>query len=338
MEKLKKPERSVKTNRHAAQKGCIVQGKRDPLKNRLVPLDIYKVTPKTNCGECGQPTCLAFATQAVVGEVPLSACSHMEEGVRRELQQRLARQLDQGIGRKRESFEKTLEFLRESLTLWLNPNNAAALGASWTLEAEGKPAVRFPYLDDEVVVFQDDVHSIKGRALSPWEKIFLYNYVIGGAVEPSGRWVGMESLPNSVSKIKSLRAHCEEPLAKAFPQDRELLRRCAGPLFEELSSHMDHVGWAGECRLLPRVRLRLLWWPGDEEEGFAPQVKFLFDARVLDVLDLESLLFACEHITERILKAQREAISRTKTTASSTPQETFPQEGTHRKPSAPPHG
>lgn len=285
-----------------------MQEKRELLKNRLVPLDIYKVTPKTNCGECGHPTCLAFATQAVVGEVPLTDCPHLDDEVRRGLEDRLARQLDQGIGRKRESFEKTLEFLRESLTPWLSFENAAALGASWTSEADGKPSLQFSYLDDEVVVFEDDVHSAKGRALSPWEKIFLYNYVIGGAVEPSGRWVGMESLPNSVSKIKSLRAHCEEPLAKAFPQDLELLRRCVAPLFEELTSDMGHAGWAGECRLLPKVRLRLLWWPGDEEEGFAPRVKFLFDARVLETLDLESLLFACEQITERILEAQRRAL------------------------------
>ncbi|ROR03507.1 DUF3786 domain-containing protein [Desulfosoma caldarium] len=293
-----------------------MQEKRELLKNRLVPLDIYKVTPKTNCGQCSYPTCLAFATQAVVGEVALAGCPHLDDEVRREFEDRLARQLDQGIGRKRESFEKTLEFLRESLTPWLSPENAAALGASWILKAEGNPSLRFPYLDDEVVVNEDDVHSAKGRDLSPWEKIFLYNYVIGGAVEPLGRWVGMESLPNAVSKIKSLRAHCEEPLAKAFPQDLQLLRHCVAPFFEELPTDMGHAGWAGECRLLPKVRLRLLWWPGDDDEGFAPRVKFLFDARVLETLDLESLVFACEQITERVLEARRRVLSRNGTRAS----------------------
>ena len=28
------------------------------------PLEILQRTPKTNCGECGQPTCLAFAVAA----------------------------------------------------------------------------------------------------------------------------------------------------------------------------------------------------------------------------------------------------------------------------------
>ncbi|MEJ5348908.1 MAG: DUF3786 domain-containing protein [Desulfosoma sp.] len=276
--------------------------KRELLKNRLVPLDIYKATPKTNCGDCGQPTCLAFATQAAVGEIPLDACPHMAEEAREKFRERLQRQLDKGIGKKRESFEKTLEFLRASLGPWMTVENAVALGASWNPGPDGKPALRMPYLDDEVLVTEEDVQSVNGRPLSPWEKIFLYNYVIGGAVEPSGRWVGMESLPNSVSKIKSLRAHCEEPLAKAFPCHPESLRQAVAPLFEELSAKSGEADWTGECGLLPKVRLRLLWWPEDEEEGFPSRVKFLFDSRVLETLDLESLLFACEQVTERILE------------------------------------
>ncbi len=286
------------------EKGWVVNEKRELLKNRIVPLDIYKAAPKTNCGDCGQPTCLAFATQAVVGEISLDACPHMDEEIKEKFRERLERQLDKGIGKKRESFEKTLEFLRASLAAWMTAENAAALGASWNSDPGGKPALRMPYLDDEVLVTEEDVQSVSGRTLSPWEKIFLYNYIIGGAEEPSGRWVGMESLPNSVSKIKSLRAHCEEPLAKAFPRDRALLRQAAAPLFEELSAKSGEADWTGECRLLPKVRLRLLWWPEDVEEGFPSRVKFLFDARVLETLDLESLLFACEQVTERILNAR----------------------------------
>jgi ArsR family metal-binding transcriptional regulator len=30
-------------------------------------LEILKLLPKTNCGECGQPTCMVFATQAAEG-------------------------------------------------------------------------------------------------------------------------------------------------------------------------------------------------------------------------------------------------------------------------------
>jgi len=43
----------------------------------LSGLDIYKLLPKTNCRECGFPTCLAFAMQLAKKAVPLSKCPYI---------------------------------------------------------------------------------------------------------------------------------------------------------------------------------------------------------------------------------------------------------------------
>ena len=40
----------------------------------LTALDIYKVLPKTNCRECGFPTCLAFAMQLAAGKAAIDKC------------------------------------------------------------------------------------------------------------------------------------------------------------------------------------------------------------------------------------------------------------------------
>ena len=42
----------------------------------LTALDIYKVLPKTNCGECGVPTCLAFAMQLATKKAAIDACPY----------------------------------------------------------------------------------------------------------------------------------------------------------------------------------------------------------------------------------------------------------------------
>ncbi len=42
-------------------------------------LEIYKLLPKTNCGECGEATCLAFAAKLSTGEADLSACPVLEQ-------------------------------------------------------------------------------------------------------------------------------------------------------------------------------------------------------------------------------------------------------------------
>jgi acetyl-CoA decarbonylase/synthase, CODH/ACS complex subunit gamma len=40
----------------------------------ISPIDVYKLLPKTNCGECSEANCMAFATRLVNGELMLSDC------------------------------------------------------------------------------------------------------------------------------------------------------------------------------------------------------------------------------------------------------------------------
>ncbi len=40
----------------------------------LSPIDVYKLLPRTNCKECGEENCMAFATRVVNREVQLEAC------------------------------------------------------------------------------------------------------------------------------------------------------------------------------------------------------------------------------------------------------------------------
>ena len=45
----------------------------------LKGLDIFKLTPKTNCKECGSPTCMAFAMKVAQGAVDITKCPHMSD-------------------------------------------------------------------------------------------------------------------------------------------------------------------------------------------------------------------------------------------------------------------
>jgi acetyl-CoA decarbonylase/synthase complex subunit gamma len=45
----------------------------------LSGLDIFKQLPKTNCGDCGVPTCLAFAMKLAQGQADLAQCPHVSD-------------------------------------------------------------------------------------------------------------------------------------------------------------------------------------------------------------------------------------------------------------------
>ena len=48
----------------------------------LTGLDIFKQLPKTNCGDCGVPTCLAFAMKLAQKQASLDQCPHVTESAK----------------------------------------------------------------------------------------------------------------------------------------------------------------------------------------------------------------------------------------------------------------
>ena len=48
----------------------------------LTGIEILKMLPKTNCGECGVPTCLAFAMKVAAGQVDIGMCPYVSEEVK----------------------------------------------------------------------------------------------------------------------------------------------------------------------------------------------------------------------------------------------------------------
>ncbi|MFW5923580.1 MAG: acetyl-CoA decarbonylase/synthase complex subunit gamma [Planctomycetota bacterium] len=51
----------------------------------LTGMDIYKLLPQTNCGDCGNPTCLAFAMQVASKQTSVEECPHISDEALEEL-------------------------------------------------------------------------------------------------------------------------------------------------------------------------------------------------------------------------------------------------------------
>jgi acetyl-CoA decarbonylase/synthase complex subunit gamma len=51
----------------------------------LTGIQIYKMLPQTNCGDCGVPTCLAFAMKLAAGQAELDACPHVSDEAKEQL-------------------------------------------------------------------------------------------------------------------------------------------------------------------------------------------------------------------------------------------------------------
>jgi len=51
----------------------------------LTGIQIFKLLPKTNCKECGEPTCLAFAMKLAAGKAELTLCPYISEEAKSQL-------------------------------------------------------------------------------------------------------------------------------------------------------------------------------------------------------------------------------------------------------------
>lgn len=56
----------------------------------LTGIQIYKLLPQTNCKECGEPTCLAFAMKLAAGKADISLCPYVSEEAKAKLSEATA--------------------------------------------------------------------------------------------------------------------------------------------------------------------------------------------------------------------------------------------------------
>lgn len=268
------------------------------------PLDILQRTPKTNCGECGHPTCLAFAAAVSRAGLEITLCPYIDlTGLEinvisstkdlENLAEEVATEHDLSLVR----------HLREKVSQLNFGAIASALGAKW--HKYNPETLRLRYLGQDVVLSKKEILINNDTVADPRDQILLYNYVFSeGGRQPDNNWVGMESLPNSISKVKTLGTYCENRIA-------EHLSGKPGHILKDIGQQFD--GYEGPAELsssatsslvvpvLPMVPQFLLFWEEEPEDGFAAKAKVLFDQHVLDFLDLESLVFSAERFAERLV-------------------------------------
>ena len=138
----------------------------------LTGIEILKKLPKTNCGECGVPTCLAFAMKLAAGQAELASCPYVSEQAKAELEQASAppiRPLAIGAGDKALKIGgETVMFRHEKR--FVNPTGIAVLVSDKMSDAEVDG--RLKKLNDLKfervgLTLQADLVAVKGESGDP---------------------------------------------------------------------------------------------------------------------------------------------------------------------------
>ena len=269
----------------------------------LSVVDLYRdVLPKTNCRDCGFATCLAFAGMVVSERLSLDTCPHIDPDTAARCRGELEAQYAAGKWTRRDMAEDALVWAKEKAASMALSDLEERIGGR--LHGRGEDLeLRLPYFSEELRIGRNGMVKGDGEAPTRWEQVFIYNHMAqGGRAHPTGNWKALQEFPNTVSKIKSMRAHVEGPLADRFGGKAADLRAAAvklGALDRSGENPAADAAWL--FRPLPRIPVMLLFWDGEEE--FDAEVKLLFDETIAEHLDIESILFLGERLTQLLCEA-----------------------------------
>lgn len=266
----------------------------------LSVLDLYKnVLPKTNCGDCGFPACLAFAGMVVSEKHPIGNCPHLSAETVAACEQVLAAQYASGKWLKKNPAKDALQWAKERSASMVIEDLPARIGGE-LVQHDGRTALALPYFNDTIFILPDRIIKPTGEDLNMWEQVFIYNHLAqNGSALPAGEWKGFGEFPNTVSKIKSMIAHVETPLVETFKgRVADLKARAQALGGRDMTAETGSADAAILFTPLPRVPVMLMFWDAEDADGFGAEAKLMLDKTVTEHLDIESIVFLSERLRQ----------------------------------------
>ncbi len=266
----------------------------------LSVVDLYKkILPKTNCGDCGYPTCLAFAGMVVSEQLALKKCPHIDPELLESAQAELNDQYADGKWTKKDMAADALNWAKERATSMTIEDLPERIGGQVKSDTQGS-YLELPYFNGVIFIRPNRITNKDGADLNRWEQVFIYNHMAqGGWAMPTGNWKGLEAIPNTISKMKSMKAHVEAPLLERFTGKPEALAKAAVAIGgRDQQTTFPTADVAVALFPLPRIPVMLLFWDTDEADGLEAEVKLLFDETIEEHLDVESIMFLSERIRQ----------------------------------------
>jgi hypothetical protein len=258
--------------------------------------DILKILPRTNCGQCGFPSCMALALFALKNGTPLGKCPHLLPDAKRIVSVLKSRQ-QTGEGSIREAVAASVAAMQKKIAPLDFAAIAPGIGAVYDEEG-GAPCLRLNYFGKPVRVFKDHIAHSTDIPLDSWDDVFLYNYVFSRGNEPlTGRWITFNELSSCLRDTVALNLTGQNTFP--WPED-DCMNLCARAMTH--GAQPTGMETAADAALVFRpvamAPVALLCYKAEPEDGLEARLQFLFDANVGAYLDYEGAFFLTKRIRE----------------------------------------
>jgi len=228
-------------------------------------MEIFRLLDQSNCRECGEKTCLAFAGAVYRGQKKIQGCPKLDPATR-------ARFSDESENQPalEQNRDKYLAILKAEIGRIDLAAAAARVGADFsgsklTLKVLGKD-----FSVDSSGKLSADIH------INPWVALPFLDYLCRGKGLPvAGNWLSFRELKDGKERYPLFQKRCEMPLKQVADTYTDLfddLVRIFGgkQVQEQFQSDISVV-----LHPLPRVPIMICYWL--PEDGLESSLNVFFD-------------------------------------------------------------
>lgn len=245
------------------------------------PLEIYKILPQTNCGQCFLPSCLAFSAAVISGTKKLKDCPFIKEVDAQKVTPTVVTTEPYEIMR-----GENIQKMREQIAA-LNLNSFAdklggkivdkrlaitCLGKDFFIDASGKVT--------------SECHTHIGLT-SP-----LLSYVLtSNGTDPSGNWVHFRELKDGPPMSALFEQRGEKRLQVLADEHTDLFDDLVSMFGGSVEKRMLDSDIAVVLYPLPKLPILFCYWKPEDDLG--SKLNIFFDASADKHLTIESIFELC---------------------------------------------
>lgn len=240
-------------------------------------MEVFKLLNRSNCRDCREKTCMAFAVAVFKGRRELADCPHLGSDILKKFEGDIEKPntID-------EDMRDAVEALKQKIPEIDLESAARRVGASFagnklTLKVCGKD-----FSVNSKGMISADIH------VNPWVAVPVLRYILESDGKPvSGNWVSFRELKNGPERFSLFQQKCEKTL-KAIADRYPALFKDMLDIFDgrRVETHFDS-DISIVLRPLPRFPILICYWK--PEEGLDSDLHVFFDAVSEENLDIESI-------------------------------------------------
>lgn len=175
-------------------------------------------------------------------------------------------------------------------------------GARWTPQSHDAGHLSLTLLQHPYIIRVPEyaVLTSEGGTAPTMSQALLTAYLLTADGTPrAGEWIAFRELPDGVFYHQAFTGYTGGLLARTLGNDIEAFQRGASAAGGGALSALGDAAY--EFRVLPRLWMAVVYWLGDDEDGFPPQANVLFDRAASHYLIADGLAILGSQLTRQIL-------------------------------------